>query len=335
MLTPRTPHDLLFLASFILVPATLLMVTRSGLAERMVLAGSSITAIEQTISDDWEVSGGRITEAQKALNARRASIAAIAATLKGRMTGAAAFIGTVETAGTGKNASVKRIYGYETDTAKPLASITKLMTALVALEQTGHDQITISPVATATEGDGQIIEGETWSKSDLIQMALLGSSNDASEALAEAYGREDFIVLMNETALKYNLMSMKFYNPTGLDIDTEIAGAVGSAADVANLAAYVMTNYPFVFAITSETNHTFTSTAGRTITLNNTNPLNRELPGLFFSKTGFTDIAGGNLVVMFDTAPGKPYVAVTLGSTFDGRFSDIGAMNAAVVANPI
>ncbi len=331
MLTPRTPHDLLFIASFIIVPATLLTVTRSGLAERMVLAGSSAVVVEQLGADeDREVSGGKVAAAQKALNIRRAAIAAIAEQVRGSVTGAAAFIGSVETP-----ATIKKIYGQEADVAKPLASITKLMTALVALEQTGHDQIVVSAAAIATEGDGQLIEGETWSKSDLIQMALLGSSNDASEALAEAYGRERFIETMNETALRHGLTSMKFYNPTGLDIDTEIVGAVGSAADVAALAAHTMTTYPHTFAITAETNHLFTSAEGRTITLTNTNPLNRQLPGLFFSKTGFTDIAGGNLVVMFDASPGKPYVAVTLGSTFDGRFSDVEAMNAAVVANPL
>jgi len=77
---------------------------------------------------------------------------------------------------------------------------------------------------------------------------------------------------------------------------------------------------------------TFTSLGGIRHHATNTNAAVGDVPGLIGSKTGFTDLAGGNLVVAFDAGLGHPIIAVVLGSSFDGRFDDMKKLVAASLA---
>ncbi len=214
------------------------------------------------------------------------------------------------------------IYAKNAYQALPLASITKVMTALVASEQDTNQTVNISASALSTEGDSGLAKDESWSLKKLIDFTLISSSNDGAAALAAA-GGTNFIANMNSEAKSLGLVNTEFVNPTGLDIGPGVAGNMGSALDVARLLAYVLKTKPELLAATSERQSVITSQSDLNHVAVNTNQLAGRLPGLFASKTGFTDTAGGNLAVAVDLGLNQPVIAVVLGSTEEGRFADI------------
>ncbi|MDO8548407.1 MAG: serine hydrolase, partial [bacterium] len=119
----------------------------------------------------------------------------------------------------------------------PLASLTKLMSAQTVLAHTkGSTLVTITPDDLKPDGDSGFVAGDIVKLSDLINFALVASSNDAMAAASASLGAE-YLNEMNRTAGKLGLSNTYFLNPTGLDLSKETAGAYGSAYDVARLAA--------------------------------------------------------------------------------------------------
>lgn len=223
----------------------------------------------------------------------------------------------------------------------PLASLTKGMTALVVREHIPNDtSISISAEDLLVDGDSGLGLGERFLRDDLIDMMLSVSSNDGAYALARTVGeqgetKEDalevFVRMMNEHARTLGLSQTFFLNPTGLDESVSLAGAYGSAHDMALLYTYLYAHHADV--IESTTYPTIVvSSSSRVHTLHNTNIIAGNIPGLSGSKTGFTDLAGGNLVVIFEPEPLHPVVAVVLGSSVEGRFTDIATLVSAVTS---
>src|SRR3989338_983782 len=213
-----------------------------------------------------------------------------------------------------------------------LASLTKLMTAQTILAQTSERQIvTITSQNLRPEGDWGLRPGEMWSVEQLLRFGLVASANDAMAAAADSVG-PTIIDEMNRTAKVLGLSQTHFSNPTGLDLDLETAGAYGSAYDVALLVTSFMQRYPTLFGATAKPSVTITS---GDVLLNATStdtPL-LDIPGLVGAKTGYTDLAGGNLIAVFDIEIGHPLIAVVLGSTREKRFEDIRALVVAVRSN--
>ena len=127
---------------------------------------------------------------------------------------------------------------------------------------------------------------------------------------------------MNELVQQLGLTNTYYLNDNGLDISTTQSGAYGSAHDMAMLFAYAASTSPATFAATTQPSVTVHSTTGVAATGVNTDTALDQIPGIIMGKTGYTDLAGGNLAVVFNTA-GHEVVAVVLGSTQDGRFSDM------------
>ena len=205
----------------------------------------------------------------------------------------------------------------------PLASVTKLMTAVVAEENLDKNQIVvISGEAISQSGDSGLLEGEEWMAKDLVGAMLVSSSNDAAFALASGGLSEKndkgFVYLMNKKANELGLSQTYFLNPTGLDFSNNIAGSYGSAKDVASTMSYILKNYPDLL---SPTQNSMIDINYRQFT--NTNKIVDELSCLIGGKTGFTNLAGGNLAVMVDAGFERPIVIVVLGSTEEGRFEDV------------
>jgi poly-gamma-glutamate synthesis protein (capsule biosynthesis protein) len=140
-----------------------------------------------------------------------------------------------------------------TDKIFPIASVSKLMTALISLEAINQYQIvTISKRAFATEGDtGRLRVGEKIEAGNLLYPLLLASSNDAAEALAEHYGRDKFIKLMNEKAGELGLKNTSFEDPSGLS-----AHNVSTAEDLYKLGRYIYNNKPYIFDVSAKLGHT-------------------------------------------------------------------------------
>ena len=226
----------------------------------------------------------------------------------------------------------KALYTKGSDTVLPLASITKIMTALVAHELIDENKkITVPKSAISQSGASGLDEGEIISAQSLSDYAMLASSNDAAYALASAVGavidtrnpNQTFVNAMNIRAKELGLGNFTFYNPTGLDIDANQAGALGTAREVTFLMEYILGNYPSILEPSTFTSTRVYNEAGSYHSAENTNPIVTRIPNLLGSKTGFTDLAGGNLTVAFDAGFNRPIIITVLGSSYEGRFSDV------------
>ncbi len=219
----------------------------------------------------------------------------------------------------------KVLYDKNGDLVLPLASLTKLMTAYVARKRLGaNTPVYISKQVILTEGDSGLIQGDVWNSGDLIDFMLTVSSNDAAVALSSAKGsRAEFIEKMNDVARGLGLTSMYFFNETGLDINAHQAGAYGSARDIAYLLAYISMTKPQWLEATTFPYFTSVSLTGLRYDAINTNSIIKDIPAFIGGKTGFTDLAGGNLAIVFDAGMGRPVVVVVMGSTKEGRFKDV------------
>lgn len=235
----------------------------------------------------------------------------------------------------------KALYQKNESTALPLASLTKLMTAIIAVNTAPTSTIvTISPDNLKLDGDSGLYGNEKWSLDDLLSFTLVASSNDGAAAVAESLGKTQvdenatssinaFVKQMNDTARRLGLTSSRFYNPTGLDIDSHVAGAYGSAKDVATLLTYAMNSYPTIIEPTSKDQFSVTSLSNIPHTALNTDLLVTKIPGIIAGKTGYTDLAGGNLAIAANVKPNHPVVVVVLGSSYYGRFYDVQKLLAA------
>lgn len=217
----------------------------------------------------------------------------------------------------------------------PLASITKLMAAVVAEEASPiKGMVKIKPEALTAEGDSGLSPGEVWALRDLIDFSLVSSSNDGMRAVALSLGAlgrsnasdaeilKEFVIAMNEKASELDLKNTYFWNETGLDESDVKGGAYGSAKDISTLLYYIVSQYPELMAATRESETEAQSLDNVVHLAKNTNHLAAAIPGLLASKTGFTDISGGNLAFAFDPELGRPIIVVILGSSSEGRFRD-------------
>ena len=226
----------------------------------------------------------------------------------------------------------RALYNKNADIVLPLASITKLMTVLIADELVQGNTIVLIPKdAVLQDGASGLSEGERISAQSLTDYAIMASSNDAAFALGAAVGaviggnnpNMTFVNSMNLRATELGLASLKFYNPTGLDISTTEAGAYGSARDISFLLKYILESHPDLLDSTTITNTKIYNSDGAFHEAENTDPIINKIPNLLASKTGYTDLAGGNLTVAFDTGFDRPIIITVLGSTYSGRFTDV------------
>lgn len=207
-------------------------------------------------------------------------------------------------------------------TTLPLASITKVMTAFTAYSHLHKDTyITISPSSIDDDYDLGLRKGQSWKLNELLKYTLVFSSNDGAQAIADSIGRSMFVNDMNQDALSLGL-NLHFTQPAGLDENGKIGG-LGTALDIAKLFAAARKQFPEILDATTKARaNVFTST-GSLNGIPNTNQVVTTFSGIEASKTGFTDLAGGNLAVIADITIGHPVVIVVLGSTREDRFTDV------------
>lgn len=225
----------------------------------------------------------------------------------------------------------KVLYTKKPDEQLPLASITKLMTAALARELIDPaTPITISADAIAQDGESPLAIGETYTAKNLTDIVLTSSSNDGAYALAETAGAlfrnggpAEFVQAMNIKSEELGLTKTYFRNPTGLDVAEGKSGSYGTARDVAFLMQDILFNKPEILSATSFTTLQVPQTNGTLSRIDNTNYYAESINGLVGSKTGYTELAGGNLVIAFEVEPNHTIVAVVLGSSREGRFTDI------------
>ena len=198
----------------------------------------------------------------------------------------------------------------------PMASTTKIMTAIVALEHADPAMIVeVSPDAVGIEGSSvYLYAGERLSMEHLLYAMLLESANDAAAAIAIAIaGSVDaFAVLMNEKAVELGLSDTHFTNPHGLDHEQHYT----TAADLARIASYCMTNVLFsTIVATQRMTIPLHETEGARLLINH-NRLLRSYEGTVGLKTGFTK-RSGRCLVSAATRDGITLIAVTLNAPDD------------------
>lgn len=226
----------------------------------------------------------------------------------------------------------------ESTVARPLASVTKVMSALVARKMLPKDtDVVVRKEFLVEEGDSGLRDGEVFKLSDLLDLSLIVSSNDGARSIASVagafklgtkdytLGRTEFIKQMNTEAQELGLATLFFTNETGLDNPTGTTGGYGSAQEVAQLFGYILKEYPDLLEATHIEREVVRSDTYSHEAVNTNDSLS-EIPNVIASKTGFTQMAGGNLAVVFDAGFGNPIAIVVLGSTTEGRFTDVVAL---------
>lgn len=196
------------------------------------------------------------------------------------------------------------LYQQNADEERLIASITKIMTAVVALEHADKGRSYTVTAEDMAEGSSMYLRpGDVLRLEELLYGLMLASGNDAALAVAHCVSGnlEDFVSLMNETARRLGLTHTHFANPNGLDAE----GHYSSARDMAVLGAYALKNQDL---------RRIVSTASITIGeryLSNHNKLLRMCEGCVGIKTGFTKAAGRTLVSAA-TRDGMTLVCTTL-----------------------
>ncbi|OGJ60799.1 hypothetical protein A3A67_04175 [Candidatus Peribacteria bacterium RIFCSPLOWO2_01_FULL_51_18] len=215
------------------------------------------------------------------------------------------------------------------DQKRPTASLAKIMTALLILENHRLDEIvTISEIAETVRGSSVGLKpGQHFSVGALLKAILIPSANDAAYALAVFHSRSipAFAQAMNDRALTLGLKNTHFSNPAGLDNGEQYS----TPRDMAWLTMSALRNPAFRKTVGTRSAKIF-SEEGREIDIRNTNELLHYNPDVFGVKTGTTDAAKECLVVLFNIR-NHPYLLVLLGS--QDRYTDslyvLQAMNAA------
>ncbi len=193
----------------------------------------------------------------------------------------------------------RKLFAVNENTKLPMASTTKIMTAITAIENCEDldERFEVSSKAVGVPGTSLYLRnGDIYSTRDLLYALMLISGNDASVAIAEhiAGSTAEFVTMMNETARRIGATNSHFANTHGLDAD----GHYTTAYDLACITAYALENETFR-EIVSTKNIKITKGEGENVEnryLKNKNKLLSTLDGCIGVKTGFTDDAGRCLV---------------------------------------
>lgn len=208
------------------------------------------------------------------------------------------------------------LYEKNASARMPMASTTKIMTALVALEQAPPDlEIEIPPEAVGVEGSSiYLVEGEQLTLGELLCAVLLESANDAATAVAVAVGGsvEGFADLMNQKAKELGLRDTCFQNPHGLDDENHYT----TAAELATIAKHALENTWILQTVaTRKMTIPHSGTDGVRLLVNH-NKMLRFYEGAIGVKTGFTKRSGRCLVSAAERG-GVRLIAVTLNAPND------------------
>jgi D-alanyl-D-alanine carboxypeptidase len=231
------------------------------------------------------------------------------------------------------------LYAYNADAQLPLASLTKLLTVYAASKALAPDAVVaITPKALAQTGDAgdNFALGEQFTFDNLARYTLVSSSNQGAEAIAEAAAAAQNTTdtgMLASAAAAAGLSQTYALNGTGLDESATVSGGYGSARDIATFAAEFLTQVPDLAAATVQPSVSVPDVNGTQHAAANTDIAAESFSRLLLSKTGNTDLAGGNLAIVFDAGVNHPVAIVVLGSTQAGRFQDVQKLMDATTAH--
>ncbi|MGY2123680.1 D-alanyl-D-alanine carboxypeptidase family protein [Nocardia gipuzkoensis] len=225
------------------------------------------------------------------------------------------------------------LWSRQPNTPVPIASIAKVMTALVVINSGDLDRAITVPgeiIAYCTEYDGStagLAPGEVLTARQLLYAMMLPSGCDAAYTLADAHGpgHDGFIARMNDTARQMGLAGTHFTDPSGLPAPTDHS-TYSTPADLVTLGLRAMSTPEFRDIARSKSYHVPAGPGNRAHLWRTTNLLLHDYPGAIGIKTGWTDAAGTCL--LFETVrAGIPLIGVVLHSSPN---SDVAAKDDAV-----
>ncbi|HEX5363486.1 MAG TPA: D-alanyl-D-alanine endopeptidase [Gallionella sp.] len=218
--------------------------------------------------------------------------------------------------------TLQPLYAKNADEIAPIASITKLMTAMVVLDagQALNEEVSVDvgDLDTLKGTHSRLRIGMTFPRSELLKLALMASENRAASALARNYpgGLSAAIAAMNAKARALGMSDTQFHDPTGLNSDN-----VSTARDLAKMVMAAR-KYNLIQQYTTTATHSVDGWNGREMRFTNTNPLVRNASwDIGVSKTGFINEAG-RCLVMEAKINQRPVIIVLLNSL--GKSTRIG-----------
>ncbi|MDH4148892.1 MAG: D-alanyl-D-alanine endopeptidase [Betaproteobacteria bacterium] len=217
------------------------------------------------------------------------------------------------------------LYGKNTDEVMPIASITKLMTAMVVMDA----GLPLTEQIVISEADKDLVKGTRsrlrigtpLTRRELLQLALMASENRAAEALTRVYpgSTRAFVAAMNQKAVELGMWRTRFVDGTGLSSDN-----VSTAQDLTKMVAAAY-GYPLIRDFTTDTKMTVRLANGQPMDYRNSNRLvSSQTWEIGLSKTGYISEAGRCLVMQARIA-GRPVIIVLLDSW--GKLTRIGDAN--------
>lgn len=216
------------------------------------------------------------------------------------------------------DASLAPLAAREADKPLPIASITKMATALVILARHNPNETVTIPALPAYGPEDEVVglkPGQTYSIEELLSALLINSGNDAADALAiiDAGSQQAFVARMNETMAHWGIANAHFSNPSGLS-DTDNYASPRALAQMGQLLLHNATARKLVAMQTDS----ITAGDGTVLQLKTTNALLQtgQFSGI---KTGYT-VAAGQCFIGLTAVSGHPVITVVLGSV--DRFGD-------------
>lgn len=224
------------------------------------------------------------------------------------------------------------LFDKNSDDKRPIASLAKLVTVYVAsLVLNDNDELNISSRALEEVGTSGLSSYQKIRFINLAQFSLVSSSNGGAYAIAENAGKKidpsstdfvaSFLSFAHQNLERLGFNSFELKNANGLDFLQLEPGAFASAREYSVLVAHIMKERPDILELSRES-EVNVWLENNLVKGENTNPYLSSYAGHIASKTGYTKLAGGNLVLVMNIGLNDPLIITVLGSSEEGRFTD-------------
>lgn len=217
------------------------------------------------------------------------------------------------------------IFEKNADVSRNLASFAKIILARMVLGTSlVNTDVCLTETALAAINDQGFTAGECYAVPEAIKAMLVSSSNDLATALGDQSGEAGLTL---DAYIESQNLDMVIYDPSGYDFGQPAQASRGYAHDILMAAYGILKNNPDIAQATTQENYTLGN-----ITVQHTYPNVGNIPGLRFAKTGYTSLAGGNMMAILEPTPGMFVGVVVMRSGFDTRFDDFGSIVTSVQA---
>lgn len=226
--------------------------------------------------------------------------------------------------------SGQRLYAKNARIQRPMASLTKLMTALIIVENHTLDEVVTIPksVTDVVGNKAYLSPGQHFTVGDLLSALLINSANDAATTLAQFHSGStaEFVSEMNKRALQLGMTGTSFQNPAGLDNPAHWS----TPQDIAWLTMFALRNSDIAKRLSTAGQH-IASVEGTSIQLYHTHLLMHQSSPVFAGKTGTTNEAGQCLMSVVE-GQNKQYIVVLFNS--NQRYEDMKTIISALHTEP-